>query len=134
MEVLTTKICKKQDLGVHNNLFGGTMLSWIDEAAAAYVMDVCRTPNMVTFKMDEVFFKSPVKENNLIKIYGVVSSFGKSSCTTSIEARKYNVYTGEETVVCSTEIVFVRIGDDGRAIPIAPELKEAYNKRLGITS
>lgn len=130
MEALTTKICKKQDLGVHNNLFGGTMLSWIDEAAAAYVMEICRTPSMVTFKMDEVLFKSPVKENNLIKLYGIVKGFGKSSCTSNIEARKYDVYTGEETVVCSTEIVFVRIGDDGRPIKISEEVKKAYAQRL----
>ena len=33
MRLLGTKVCKKHDLGVHNNLFGGTMLSWIDELA-----------------------------------------------------------------------------------------------------
>ena len=76
MRLLGTKVCKKHDLGVHNNLFGGTMLSWIDELAVAFVNEVCFSPNMVTLKVEEVLFKSPVKENNLIKIYGDIVRIG----------------------------------------------------------
>ncbi|MFT4678360.1 MAG: acyl-CoA thioesterase YciA [Litorivivens sp.] len=126
MQLLATKVCKKQDIGVHNNLFGGTMLSWIDEAAVAYVNEVCYSPNMVTLKMDEVFFRSPVKENNLIKIYGEVQQFGNSTIVINVEARKFNVYSHEETIVCTTRITFVRIDDDGAAIPIAKHVKEHY--------
>ena len=99
---LLGKVCKKHDLGVHNNLFGGTMLSWIDESAVAFVNEVCHCPTMVTLKMEEVLFKSPVKENNLIKIYGQIDRIGGKSITISVEARKFNVYSHEEDVVCST--------------------------------
>lgn len=126
MQLLATNVCKKQDLGVHNNLFGGTMLSWIDEAAVAYVNEVCYSPNMVTLKMDEVFFRSPVKENNLIKIYGEVQRFGNSTIVINVEARKFNVYSHEEASVCTTRITFVRIDDDGSAIPIAKHVKDKY--------
>lgn len=126
MELLGTKVCKKQDLGVHNNLFGGTMLSWIDEVAVAFVNEVCYSPNMVTLKMDEVLFKEPVKENNLIKIYGDIESFGNSTIKILVEARKFNVYTHEEKVVCSTAMVFVRLDEDGKAIPIAKHVKDRY--------
>ncbi|NNE54495.1 MAG: acyl-CoA thioesterase [Flavobacteriales bacterium] len=126
MQLLATYVCKKQDLGVHNNLFGGTMLSWIDEAAVAYVNEICFSPNMVTLKMDEVIFKSPVKENNLIKIYGEIAKFGNTTIQVNIEARKFNVYTHEEDSVCSTRVTFVRIDDDGRPIPIAKHVKDRY--------
>lgn len=36
MELITTKICMTGDLGVSGNLFGGVMMSILDEAAAAY--------------------------------------------------------------------------------------------------
>lgn len=126
MILLGTKVCKKQDLGVHNNLFGGTMLSWIDELAVAYTNEVCFTPNMVTLKLDEVLFREPVKENNLIKIYGDIVKFGNTTITIRVEARKFNVYTHQETLVCSTNVVFVRIDDEGKAIPIAKHVKERY--------
>jgi acyl-CoA thioesterase YciA len=76
--------------------------------------------------MDEVFFRSPVKENNLIKIYGEVQQFGNSTIVINVEARKFNVYSHEETIVCTTRITFVRIDDDGAAIPIAKHVKEHY--------
>ena len=91
MQLLGTKVCKKYDLGVHNNLFGGTMLSWIDESAVAYVNEVCHCPTMVTLKIEEVLFKSPVKENNLIKIYGQIDRIGGKSITVSVEARKWGL-------------------------------------------
>ena len=131
MQLLATKVCKKQDLGVHNNLFGGTMLSWIDEAAVAYVNEVCFSPNMVTLKMNEVIFKSPVKENNLIKLYCAIEKFGNTTITVNVEARKFNVYTHEESLVCTTSATFVRIDEDGKAIPIAQHVKERYPDLLG---
>jgi acyl-CoA thioesterase YciA len=126
MQLLGTKVCKKYDLGVHNNLFGGTMLSWIDESAVAYVNEVCHCPTMVTLKIEEVLFKSPVKENNLIKIYGQIDRIGGKSITVSVEARKFNVYSHEEAVVCSTRLVFVRLDDDGKSIPIANHVREKH--------
>ena len=38
MELVTTKICMALDLGVHGNLFGGSMMSFLDEAAAAMLV------------------------------------------------------------------------------------------------
>ena len=130
MELIATKVCKKGDLGVHNNLFGGLMLCWIDEAALSMATSICHTPNMVTVKMDEVFFKEPVKVNNQIKIYGEVHGIGNTSITLLIEARRFSVYTHEEVIVCSTKIVFVRIDDDGRPIPISKSKKEKINARI----
>ena len=130
MQLLATKVCKKSDLGVHNNLFGGTMLSWIDEGAVAYVNEVCFSPNMVTLKMDEVTFRSPVKENNLIKLYGDIAGFGNSTIRINVEARKFNVYSHEETIVCSTQVTFVRIDEDGAAIPIAEHVKDRYPDKV----
>ena len=130
MQLLGTKVCKKHDLGVHNNLFGGTMLGWIDEVAVAFVNEVCHSPNMVTLKVEEVLFKSPVKENNLIKLYGEVTRIGNKSITVAVEARKFNVYSHEETVVTTTRLVFVRIDEDGHSLPIAQHVKDKHPDKL----
>jgi acyl-CoA thioesterase YciA len=129
MELITTKICMALDIGVHGNLFGGNMMCFLDEAAAAYACQICDTPRMVTKKIEEVVFENPVKVGNIIKIYGEVDKIGNSSIIIKLEARKHNVYTGQQKLVCSTKMVFVRIDDEGSPVPISERVKARYDER-----
>jgi len=124
MELITTRICKESNVGFHGNLFGGVMLAWLDEAAAAYVCQMCDTPRMVTVKVAEVQFRKPVRPGQIIKIYGQLKSMGNSSATVSLEARRHSPYNGSQRVVLTTEMTFVRIDGDGEAVPIGDHIKE----------
>lgn len=126
MKLISQKICMTRDLGVHGNLFGGNMLSWIDEAAGLKAAKLCRTPNMVTLKIEEVIFKKPVKVGFIINIYGRAVEMGRSSITLEMEARSHNVKSGEETLVCSTRIVFVSIDEKGKTTPIKQSIRDAF--------
>jgi len=130
MELITTYICKTSDVGVHSNMFGGTILGLIDQSSGAYASQICDTPKMVTIKIDELVFKNPVKQGNIIKIYAKVLEFGNSSITLYVEVRKHNVYTGEQEVVVHTNIKFVRIDEEGHPIPISERVKKRYTERL----
>ena len=85
---------------------------------------------MVTKKIEEVIFQRPVKTGNLIKIYGSVERIGTTSITINLEARKHNVYTGVQDLVCSTKMVFVRIDDEGAPVPISERVKKRYDDRV----
>lgn len=130
MELISTKICMASDLGIHGNLFGGKMVSLLDEAAVAYSCQICDSPRMVTKKIEEVVFQSPVKVGNILKIYSKVDRIGTTSITLNLEARKHNVYTGQQKLVCSTKVVFVRIDDEGHPIPISERVKKRYFSRI----
>lgn len=130
MELLMTKVCMTKDIGVHGNLFGGIMLSWIDEAAVSMSNRICKTPNMVTRKMTEILFERPVKVGHIINIYGEAISMGNTSLTLRIESRRYNVYTTEEDIVTTTQVVFVRIDEHGEKIPIAGEVRRRFEQYL----
>jgi acyl-CoA thioesterase YciA len=130
MELITTYICKTSDLGVHGNMFGGTLVSIIDDAGASYASQICDTPRMVTIKIDEFIFKKPIKVGNLIKVYGEVRDFGTTSVTLYLEVRRHNVYTGDQDVVTQTNIKFVRIDEEGNAIPISERVKVRYSERI----
>jgi acyl-CoA thioesterase YciA len=130
MELITSHICKGSELGVHGNMFGGTMMALIDESAAAYAAQLADTPRMVTIKIDELVFKKPVKVGNLLKVYGKVIEFGRSSISIYIEVRKHNVYTGDQEIVTHTNIKFVRIDEDGNPIPISDRVKIRYKERV----
>jgi acyl-CoA thioesterase YciA len=130
MELITTRVCMASQIGVHGNLFGGEMLSVLDESGAVYTCQICDTPRMVTKKIEEVIFQRPVKTGNLIKIYGEVEKIGNTSITINLEARKHNVYTGVQDLVCSTKMVFVRIDDEGAPVPISERVKKRYDDRV----
>ena len=124
MELLNTHPVKKSDLGFHGNLFGGKLLAWLDASAAAYAAQFCDTPRMVTISIDKCVFKKPAKEGQLLKIYGVVEKIGTTSITLKLEARSHNVYNGRQTVILSTNIAFVRVDEQGDAIPISDRVRK----------
>jgi acyl-CoA thioesterase YciA len=130
MELITTYICKKGDIGVHDNMFGGLLLGLIDDAAASYASQICDTQKIVTLKIDELVFKKPVKVGNILKAYGQVVSFGNTSVTIEIDVRKHNVYTGDQETVTHTRMVFVRIDEDGKPRPIHQHVKDRYWERF----
>ncbi len=127
MQLISTHPIKKSDLGFHANLFGGKLLAWLDAGAAAYAMEVCDTPRMVTVKIDECIFKKAAKEGQMIKMYGKVKEIGTTSITLYMEARSHNVYSGKQSIILSTNIKFVRIDENNDPIPISERVKKKFN-------
>ena len=126
MELISTHFCKAANVGYHGNLFGGTMLAWLDEAGVSFACQVCDTPRMVTKKISEVVFHKPVRPGQIIKIYGEVKVVGNRSITIHLEARRHSVYSGGQKTVLTTDMTFVRIDGDGDAIPISQKVKDKY--------
>lgn len=134
MDLISTHPIKKSDLGFHGNLFGGKLLAWLDAAGAAYAMEICDNPRMVTIKIDECVFKKSAREGQLLKIYGSVFEIGNTSITLYLEARAHNVYSGKQTVMLSTNIKFVRIDEEGEPVPISERVKNKIKKKMDIES
>ena len=117
-ELISKHLCMTRHLGVNHNLFGGEMLSWIDVAGAVYAAEKIQSPKVVTLKMDSVEFKNPVKVGNVIHIYGEVVRVGRTSITLKLTAMSHDVVTKEELCVCETQMIFVKVDEDGRPTPI----------------
>ena len=126
MDIINKKICMAKDIGIHGNMFGGILMAWLDESAAAYATEYCSTPNMVTLRVGELLFKKPLKAGNHVRIYGEVAHLGNTSITLNIEVRKFNLYSGDETVVCTTSVTFVRIDDDGTPTAIGESVRRRH--------
>lgn len=130
MKQITQHPIKKSDLGFHGNLFGGKLLAWMDAAGAGFAAEVCDTPRMVTKLIDKCIFNKPAREGQLLKIYGAVELVGNTSLTVRLEARSHNVYNGKQNLILSTNMVFVRIDEQGEAIPISDRVREKYDKNI----
>jgi len=129
MKLISTHVCKTQNVGFHGNLFCGVMLSWLDEAGAAFAAEVCGSPRMVTVKLSEVIFRKPVRPGQIIKIYGKILKFGNTSVTFQLEARRHSPYNASQKVVVSTEMTFVRIDGDGEPVPISELIKDKFKEK-----
>jgi acyl-CoA thioesterase YciA len=130
MELINSYPIKKSDLGFHGNLFGGKLLAWIDASAAAYAMQLCDTPRMVTVSIDECNFEKPARESQLIKIYGLPTYIGNTSIALHMEARAHSVYTGKQVLILKTEIKFVHIDEDGNPIPINDRARNKVSNKI----
>ena len=122
MQLISTHFVKTGNVGYHGNLFGGTLLSWLDEAGAAFAAEKCGSPRMVTVKIAEVIFKKPCRPGQIIKIYG------------QLEARRHSPYNGSQKIVCITDMTFVRIDGDGEPVPIDELIKKRFLDEIGETS
>ncbi len=129
MNLVTKKIVMSKDIGIHGNLFGGTLMAWLDEAAGSFASEYCLTPNLVTVRVGELIFKKPVKTGQHLRIYAEAIGFGNTSITLQLEARRYSLYSGEETIVCSTNTTFVQIDDDGTPTPISSAVRSKFKNQ-----
>lgn len=120
-----SQFCMAKDMGVHNRLFGAVMMSEIDSVCAVFAAEVCDTPWVVTKSMN-IEFLAAISENQIFKTYVGIEHIGKTSIKLNAEIRKHSVHTENETVALKADCVFVRINEDGEAIPISDNVRRKF--------
>ena len=114
MRFFSRKLIKPEDLNAHGTLFGGSVLAWIDEEAAIYVICQLGKGNIATKFMSEIDFVSSAKLGDIIEIGMETVKFGTSSITVKCEVRQK--FT-KQTIIRIDKIVFVHLDDHGKPIP-----------------
>ncbi|MEQ9310459.1 MAG: hotdog domain-containing protein [Balneolaceae bacterium] len=123
MRFFSRKLIKPQDLNAHGTLFGGTVLSWIDEEAAIFVLCQLGKGNIVTKYMSEINFVNSAKLGEVIEIGMETVKFGTTSITVKCEVRtKFE----KNTIITIDEIVFVHLDEFGR--PLSHNITEPVNE------
>ena len=111
MQFYSRKIIKPQDLNNNGTLFGGAVLSWIDEEAAIFVACQLGKRNIVTKYMSEINFVHSGELGDVIEIGMETVKFGTTSITVRCEVRtKFS----EKTIITIEKIVFVHVDEYGR--------------------
>ena len=114
MKFFSRKLVKPQDLNSGGTLFGGTLLSWIDEDAAIFVISHLKSKRIVTKYMSEINFVNSAKNGDIIEIGLEVEHYGRTSVTIRCLVR--NKITQEE-IIRIEKIVFVQVDESGRPTP-----------------
>ena len=114
MKFHTRKWVKPEDLNANGSLFGGKLLSWIDEEAALYTIIQFENNKVVTKYMSEINFMSSAKQGDIVEIGMEVVKFGKSSIILKCEVRNKMTH---ETIITIDNITMVNLGSDGKPKP-----------------
>lgn len=114
MRFFSRKFIKPNDLNPHGSLFGGTVLSWIDEEASIYAICQLGKGNIVTKFMTEINFVSSAGLGDIVEIGMETLAFGRTSITVRCLVR--NKFSKEE-IIKIDKIVFVHLDENGRPTP-----------------
>ncbi len=137
---METKTCKESksiktshvfpnDVNNHHTLFGGRLMSHIDDIAAISAMRHCRT-SVVTASTDSVDFLSPIEQTDSVCLESYVSWTGKTSMEVFVKVTAENLFTGERKIAATSFLTFVAIGEDGHPCPVPQVVPETEEERM----
>lgn len=112
----TRKLVKPEDLNGRNTLFGGRLMSWIDEECAIYCACQMKTHQIVTKFISEMNFMAPAYQGDMIEIGVETVSVGKTSLTLSCVVRNKET---KVDLIRVDRLVFVAVNREGRPMPHA---------------
>src|SRR5690242_2289367 len=103
-----------RDTNAQGTIFGGVILSYIDQAGAIEARRQGLNV-MVTVAMDGVVFHEPVFVGDLMSFWCETQRIGTTSITVkvTVEANRFNDPT-KKVLVTEAEVVYVNLGDDRR--------------------
>ena len=115
-----------RDTNAFGTIFGGVLLSYIDQAAA---VEAHKSTNkkIVTVAMHEVVFIQPVFVGDLVSFYTETLRIGNTSVTVKVmvEAERFVTRAKERererVKVTEAEVVYVAVNDERRPVPLRDE-------------
>lgn len=114
MKYYSRRFIKPEHLNPANALFGGQLLSWIDEEAAIFAACQMRSQSIVTKIISEINFMTPARQGDVIEFGLELISAGVSSITVRCEVRnKMSLLP----VVSIDKMIFVNVDEEGVPAP-----------------
>lgn len=113
-------IMMPKDTNALGTIFGGIILSYIDQAGAVEGHRHVQG-KLVTVAMREVEFHAPVLVGDLVTFYTETLRLGRTSVTVKVivEAERRLGTTSGRSKVTEAEVVYVHVDELGRPAPIA---------------
>jgi len=110
-----------RDTNADGTIFGGVILSLIDQAA--YVEAMRQAHHLyVTVSFNKIEFHEPVYVGDVLSLYANASRIGRTSMTISVRVSARRRKTPDDTIkVTEGEIVFVAVDSQGKPTPIIEE-------------
>lgn len=107
-----------RDTNAHGTIFGGVLLSYIDQAGAVEARS--HTPHkFVTVAMDKVEFKQPVFVGDVLSFRTRLEKSGRTSMTIKVDVEAERFADPTVTIpVTEALLVYVAVDENGHPTPL----------------
>jgi acyl-CoA hydrolase len=124
-----TQLVLPQHANVHGTLLGGTVMHWVDLAAAIVANRHSRRP-VVTAAFDEMSFLAPINVGQVALIHARMTFVDRSSMEIRVDVKSEDVLTGERRTTGTAYVTFVALDPvTRRPTPVPPLVLETDEDR-----
>jgi acyl-CoA hydrolase len=116
------------DANPAGNVFGGAIVRYIDEIAAAVAHRHARS-NVVIASMDRMDYHHPVKVGDLLTLKASVNYVGNTSMDVGVRVEAENPMTGEVVHAASAYATMVALDKDGKPKRVPRLLLETEDEK-----
>lgn len=124
-----TQLVLPQHANVHGSVLGGTVMHWIDLAAAVVANRHSRRP-VVTAAIDEMSFVAPIQIGQLALIHARITLVDRSSMEIRVDVESEDLLTGERRHTSTAFVTFVALDSvTQRPVTVPPLVLETEEER-----
>lgn len=108
------------EANVHGTVLGGTVMHWIDLAAAVAANRHCRRP-VVTAAIDDMAFLAPIRVGQLALLRARLTQVGESSMEIRVDVDSEDLLSGRRRHTSTAYVTFVALDPEtGRPTAVPP--------------
>lgn len=127
-ETISTRFVLPNDTNMLGNLFGGSLMAWMDEISA-----ICAHRHsqrvVVTASVNNISFSNPIKLGDMVTLKAKISRVFNSSMEIIVDVYVDSHKTGER-IKCNEAIFnFVAVDQNARPIHVAPIIAESDEEK-----
>lgn len=119
--VIMTQIVLPPHANALGTVFGGTVASWIDIAAAISAQRHCRKI-VVTASIDALHFMAPIRVGQVAEVRAIVNLASRTSMEVGVRVDSEDPLTGNRLHNCSAYVTMVALDSKGKPTSV-PQLK-----------
>jgi acyl-CoA hydrolase len=117
------------EANVHGTVLGGTVMHWIDLAAAVVANRHSRRP-VVTAAIDDLSFRAPIQVGQLALIHACITLVDHSSMEIRVRVESEDLLTGERRHTSTAYVTFVALDPvTKRPVDVPPLILETDDER-----
>lgn len=126
--LVTSYLMMPQDANPHGNVYGGTIVRYVDALAASVAERHCRR-NAVTASIDRMDFFRPVYIGDLLTLKASVNFAGKTSMEISVRIESERLMSGEVAHTGSSYLTYVALDKEGKPATIPEIVAESEDEK-----
>ncbi len=126
--IIMSHVMLPQDTNPAGNVHGGSVMKFIDNAAASVAIRHTRS-NAVTASIDRMDFYNPVYLGNILTLKASLNLVGSTSMEVGVRVEAEDPYSGKVSHTASAYLTFVALDENGRSKEVPGLILETEDQK-----